>query len=120
MIKTRKLLRAVWAYCGSESQWIKIDENITIRYFNPHEYDYFWIHVYVNDVEVLYASNRGLFGMTVDKLYHIPKEAVKSINAWTADILKAKEYLKTKYKTRKKQVKRASRQKIKEAYKNKR
>lgn len=117
MIKARQLLKAASAYCENESSWIDVDEHIRIRFFRPNLEVYCSIHVYIDDIEVLFASDRGLFGVTVDRIYRVPRGASKQINSWSFDILKAKGHILSTRKRKALSLKKSNREKLRNLYK---
>lgn len=119
MLRTRRLLEATYIYCKEESKWIKIDDNIKIRYFKPYKENYFSIHVYIQNIEVLFASNRGPFGPMVYKIYKIPREAQRELNMWANDILSANTRMRNSLKKRARESRKIDREKIINVYKRK-
>lgn len=117
MLNTRRLLKAAWAYGKNESQWIIIDENIKIRYFKSYSDEMYTIHVVINGIEVLTATNHGgLFGIYKDKLYKIPKPAEQELNSWASDILSANRHISRTYRRKKNARHRENQDKVNSPY----
>lgn len=117
MLRIRQLLKAASIYCENETGWIDIDEHIKIRYFKPNWEDYCSIHVYIDDIEVLFASDRGLFGITIDKIYRIPKGAKNEINSWTLDIMRAQGHILSTKRKKKRKSKKENKERLRNLYK---
>lgn len=118
MLRIRQLLKAASIYCENETRRIDIDEHIKIRYFKPNWEDYCSIHIYIDDIEVLFVSDRGLFGITVYKIYRIPRGAKNQINSWSSDIMRAKGHIISTRKRKARKSKRENKEKLKNLYKN--
>lgn len=117
MIRAKQLLRAASIYCENESNWIDVDEHIRIRFFRPSLEMYCSIHVYIDDIEVLFASDRGLFGITVDRIYRVPRGASRQINSWSSDILRAKGHILTTRRRKALNLKKSNKDRLKDLYK---
>lgn len=117
MLRIRQLLKAASIYCENETRWIDIDEHIKIRYFKPNWEDYCSIHIYIDDIEVLFTSDRGLFGLIVYKIYRIPKEAKNQINNWSSSIMNAKGHIISTRKRKARKSRRENKEKLKNLYK---
>lgn len=117
MLRIRQLLRAASIYCENETRWIDIDEHIKIKYFKSHWEDYCSIHIYIDDIEVLFAYNIGLFGITIDKIYKIPKNAKDEINSWSSDIMRAQARILNTRKRKARKSKKENKERIRNLYK---